>query len=301
MMAPADSESSAKECADDPGWLRRVWRPQSAFTMGDLVNVARADEPHARLERIYEWYFSRTMNAIRVASVAAGGAAAAIYGLAVKRPPCTACEGLLSSGLTAAAIVCVIAGIAQRRELAQLHTELARAHGLLADLSAVSKERLAHIAKASVPSEKSLTDRGLAAVALVSVAAIGFAVGWGQKPPNALEALAVLVALLGSLHVLAEVGRHRPARREESVNDAPATDAKRASAARDASEDHEPEPTDASEDDEPELIKPEPTKPGLTALVDVRLDDFVMLPSVRNDVLDAIKYEVKTYERRATV
>ena len=195
-------------------WLRQ----QSAFTIRDLLNVARADEPYARLEHIYEWYFERTMTAIRVAFGAAVGASAAIYGL-VKYDKLDH-EKLVTSGLTAAAAVCVAAGVIQRRELAQLHREFAAALRLLSDV-----RRLPECVRSAPDdplNDDSLTApasewrKGLAMVgaALVAVmvgvaAAVAFVIEFGT-PTWGLTVVGFVVVLLGGLHIMVELWPSKP-------------------------------------------------------------------------------------------
>jgi hypothetical protein len=177
------------------------------MTIHDLLNLARMgkdDDPQSVLERIYEWYFSRTMNAIRVAYGAATALAAAIYGLVAKGFD-PADRDLLSCGLAVAAIVCVAAGIFQRRELAQLHREFAAAARLLAELRAMPR-RLLRRGEPPVNRPGSAW-LGLAWVAALALLVAGFACGvheWGT-PTFALAAVIVVTTLLAAAHMVAEL------------------------------------------------------------------------------------------------
>jgi hypothetical protein len=185
--------------------LRRLLSPQSALTMHDLLNLARmceGQQAHAVLDRLYEWYFSRTTTAIRVAYGAAVGLAVALYDL-VSKPDAPDHEWL-NRGLAAVAVVCVVAGIYQRRELAQLHRELAAASRLLSDLRGVDAAYLrpVHAPPETPPSGK----RAAGIIIILVVIAAAFAVGivWAVTPIRALAVVAALTALLALPHVAAE-------------------------------------------------------------------------------------------------
>lgn len=185
-------------------WLARLFRPQSAFTIRDLLNLARADEPHTRLQLIYQWYFDRTMNAIRVAYGAAAGTSAAIYGLAVKNPDSMQHEEFLSRGLAVAAVICVGAGLFQRRELAQLHTEFAAASRLLSDSEGLPIEEMYR------PRDRpdAQLSKWLIVFSIAVVVALAIGIWWAEAPPEALTVVALLVAILAAPHIVAEL-RHR--------------------------------------------------------------------------------------------
>lgn len=204
--------------------LRQLITAQSAFKKRDLLNVARAVEPHARLERIYEWYFVRTMTAIRVAFGAAVAASAAIYGLVVKNldPKEMQHRATLSRGLAVGAVVCVAAGVVQRRELAQLHREFAAASRLLSDLRLPAED----VSGASdgqrnedssgAPTSEWRKRRAIigVVVAAASVIGIGVAIEWADTPARALTVVAILAPLLVAPHILAEGWSHGPPKLE---------------------------------------------------------------------------------------
>jgi hypothetical protein len=259
-------------------WQARLWQPQSAFTVRDLVNVARAEDPDARLERIYEWYFSRTMTAIRVAYGAAVGVAAALYGL-VKGQTCNVSEAVLSYGLTVAGAVCLIAGVVQRRELVQLHREFTDALGLLGELRALPSGRLREVAHSSARSVAADAPSSgprwplwwwgamivvpPALLAVTSVPAVTtLPHGCATTPVRALILLAMLVPLIAAPHVLAEVRRPR--------DDA--------------------EPCDGTASARPSAVVAAPAA-SLEHVLDLRLDDYVLQHAQREKVRTAIANE----------
>lgn len=175
--------------------MAKLVAARSTFTMRDLLNIACADEPSARLEQVYRWYFERTMTAIRVSTTAAAATCAAIYGLVLKDPDHFPGPG---RGLVVIAAVCVIASIFQRRELAQLHSELAAALRLLSELKDVPAVK-AH----DRPRADDDARLGWAGVVVGLVALVGV-VCWAAKPQDALAGIAVVAAILAVLHMLAE-------------------------------------------------------------------------------------------------
>ncbi len=207
--------------------MTRIWRilqARSSFAFRDLLNLARAVDAHARLDRIYEWYFVRTTTAIRVAYGAAVGAAAAIYGLVLKHDPMAPDEQVvpseeaLSRGLTAMAITCVIAGLFQRRELAQLHSEYAAASGLLAELRPASEPRVApDRCLGQVPerltrksAESGWRSIVLAFAVVIGLIAAGLGVCYADTPERALTALVIVVPVLALAHIFAEWSGYTP-------------------------------------------------------------------------------------------
>jgi hypothetical protein len=265
-------------------WQARLWHAQSAFTIGDLMDVARAEDPDARLEHMYEWYFARTMTAIRVAYGAAAAMAAALYGLALNGES----ERILSYGLTVSVIVCLMAGIVQRRELAQLHRELSSATGLLTELRALSRKDLADAAHART--DTTVDSHGWRSAgpalwwAVVTTIALLLITCTGDStttPERALVALAILVPLIAAPHALAEVRRTRRAEAEpeekSDETEAAGTTPEHASSAPDHVDDVPP--------------KAENPLTLLVGIMPVRLDDYVANLEQRKKVHGAIAPE----------
>lgn len=199
--------------------LRRLLNPQSALTMHDLLNLAcigDAHRAHSVLERIYEWYFSRTTTAIRVSYGAAVGLSVALYNLAMKDNVSTRLEHL-GRGLAVAAAVCIVAGVLQRRELAQLHREAAAASRLLSELSALPAKYLRparkpagdHSMRPTALSEGSLLawgTTGVIAIILIGglLAALALGAFHNSTPLLALAVVAVVTILSALPHLVAE-------------------------------------------------------------------------------------------------
>lgn len=181
--------------------VRQLASPPSAFTIGDLLDVARSDQPHARLEHIYEWYFKRTMNASRVTFAASGATAVALYSLMTGNSDKDG-HGFVSVALACGVVASALAGFIQLRQLAQLHRELATAHRLLAEMLDLAPRHLRDT-RGLEYAHKRKTRRAPAVALLLGLAAfVVIAPVLAGDPETALILVAttILVALVAVLY-----------------------------------------------------------------------------------------------------
>lgn len=189
--------------------------------MNDLIDVAHACDAEARLEKIYEWYFVRTMTTIRMAFGAAGVTFAALYGLVSK-------DGIASWLPWAVVVVIVIfaaMGIGQMRLLAQLHREFATALRLLAQLRARPGMKQDHGLGLTAAAEGCrLRTRIVIRIAIaLSMAGLVLLVITQSDDSQELPLVvaACLVAIMLILHSLAETRRHHGSTRPPPVGEDP--------------------------------------------------------------------------------
>lgn len=203
-------EESQEDESVKRGVLRRelepLWRASSALTIGDLLDIARARESDARLEKIYEWYFVRTMTTIRVAFGAAGVSFAALFGVVFRRHE----EPTAQVILVGAVMAFVLMGGIQMRLLAQLHREFAVSLRLLAEVSALAEMSTAAPSSGRPRPPEGQPTRKLAAAAFVGLVAAVVAPAlflWlaANTASNALAAAAFSAVLILSLVILAEI------------------------------------------------------------------------------------------------
>jgi hypothetical protein len=115
-----------------PFIFQQMLYSQSAFTIGDLFDLAEAntsDDPAARLEKVFDWYFDRAMSVIRFGFLLSGGSFGSLIGAALNHQTDWPIYVLLGAGLLGAVVAVV-----QMRILAHLHREFVASVRLLAVL-----------------------------------------------------------------------------------------------------------------------------------------------------------------------